>query len=563
MTVTEREREVLAEYVKARLAGGAAPPSSPCGEATRVTMRASPGELHVDDEAWHPEQPTGEGAPAPSLDEGEVTIALERRRGRGPGRPAQGCHGACRPRPAARRSASWPRPPPRPVSPRSPRSPPAPITRAIPSSGEKLPVVGLGSWITFNVGDDPELRDECAAVMRAFFGAGGRMIDSSPMYGSSQEVIGYGLGQARQAVALFSADKVWTSSGSRGPEQIEESRSALGRAGGSICSRCTTFSHGRTICPTLFAMKAEGRLRYVGITTSEGRRHGEIEQIMASRPIDFVQVTYNVLDREVEERILPLAQDRGIAVIVNRPFRQGALIRRGRAPSPALLGRGDRRGQLGAVPSQVHRLPSRGHLRDPGDQPGRARGREHGRRVRPAARCGHAPADGRARRGALMPEWWTYALSDFLLFSPRTYYRLIERHNAAVWPAQIVTLGLGLGIAGAAAPAGAAAGTHRLRHPGRAVGLGGVGVRLAALRHHQLGGGLPRLAVRDRGRCCWSGSASIRGRLSIPVGGGMRPAILGIGAAHPVAAALPGARAARWAAAGGRRRSSGSPRIRR
>ena len=201
----------------------------------------------------------------------------------------------------------------------------SPITRAIPSSGEKLPVVGLGSWITFNVGDDPELRDECAAVMRAFLGAGGRLIDSSPMYGSSQEVIGYGLARLGRPSSLFSAEKVWTSSGPGGPEQIEESRKHWGVKGFDLLQVHNLLAWEDHL-PMLFAMKAEGRLRYVGITTSEGRRHGEIEQVMASRPIDFVQVTYNVLDREVEQRILPLARDRGIAVIVNRPFRQGALI---------------------------------------------------------------------------------------------------------------------------------------------------------------------------------------------------------------------------------------------
>src|SRR5688572_22748024 len=95
-----------------------------------------------------------------------------------------------------------------------------PITKPIPSTGERLPVVGLGSWITFNVGDDVELRDECAAVMGAFFAAGGRMIDSSPMYGSSQAVIGYGLKKVARPAALFSADKVWTSSAGRA--QIEQ-----------------------------------------------------------------------------------------------------------------------------------------------------------------------------------------------------------------------------------------------------------------------------------------------------------------------------------------------------
>src|SRR5512145_1392650 len=100
----------------------------------------------------------------------------------------------------------------------------APLTRPIPSSGETLPAVGLGTWITFNVGNDRALRDQCTAVMRAFFDAGGRLIDSSPMYGSSQDVVGEGLARLGQPRALFSADKVWIGSGARGPAQIEESR---------------------------------------------------------------------------------------------------------------------------------------------------------------------------------------------------------------------------------------------------------------------------------------------------------------------------------------------------
>ncbi|MBA3318387.1 MAG: aldo/keto reductase [Gemmatimonadales bacterium] len=203
---------------------------------------------------------------------------------------------------------------------------PAPITRPIPSSGERLPVVGLGTWITFNVGDDPELGDECAAVIRAFFREGGRMIDSSPMYGSSQAVVGYGLRKLGSPPSLFSADKVWISSGSRGPDQIEESRGHWGVSRFDLLQVHNLLAWEEHLS-TLFAMKAGGRVRYVGITTSEGRRHREVEEIMRTHPIDFVQVSYNVLDREVEGRILPLAQERGIAVIVNRPFREGALIR--------------------------------------------------------------------------------------------------------------------------------------------------------------------------------------------------------------------------------------------
>jgi len=199
------------------------------------------------------------------------------------------------------------------------------LTRPIPSSGEQLPVVGLGSWITFNVGNDPVARDACAEVMKNFVEAGGRVIDSSPMYGSSQETIGYGLRKAALTTRVFSADKVWTGS-SRGREQIDQSRRNWQVSRFDLL-QVHNLLNWQEHLPTLFAMKAAGQLRYVGITTSEGRRHGEVEQLMRAHPLDFVQVTYNPVDREVEERILPLARDRGMAVIINRPFREGALVR--------------------------------------------------------------------------------------------------------------------------------------------------------------------------------------------------------------------------------------------
>jgi len=201
------------------------------------------------------------------------------------------------------------------------------LTRAIPATGEQLPLVGLGSWITFNVGTDRKLLDECAAVMAAFFEAGGRMIDCSPMYGSSQPTIGYGLKKLGYPRALFSAEKVWTSSASNGPEQIEQSREHWGVPRFDLMQVHNLLSW-REHLKTLLAMKADGKLRYIGITTSHGRRHDEIERIMESQPIDFVQVTYNPVDRAVEARILPLALERGIGVIVNRPFRQGPLVDR-------------------------------------------------------------------------------------------------------------------------------------------------------------------------------------------------------------------------------------------
>lgn len=201
------------------------------------------------------------------------------------------------------------------------------LTKPIPSTAEPLPVVGLGTWITFNVGDDGEARDGCAQVMRAFFAAGGRMVDSSPMYGSAQPVIGHGLAKLGEGAAgLFSADKVWISSDRRGPAQIEESRRHWGVPRFDLLQVHNLLSWEEHL-ETLVAMKAAGQVRYVGITTSEGRRHAEFERVMQGpHKLDFVQLTYNVVDREAEDRLLPLARERGIAVIANRPFQQGSLL---------------------------------------------------------------------------------------------------------------------------------------------------------------------------------------------------------------------------------------------
>jgi diketogulonate reductase-like aldo/keto reductase len=211
-----------------------------------------------------------------------------------------------------------------------------PLTRPIPSSGEQIPLVGLGSWITFNVGNDHPARAQCAEVMRNFFEAGGRLIDSSPMYGSSQGVIGDGLQKLGAQQRVFSADKVWTSS--PGAAQVEESR-RLWRVPRFDLLQVHNLLAWEQQLPLLQQMKAAGKLLYVGITTSEGRRNREFEQIMRTQRIDFVQLSYNLLDREAEERLLPLARERGIAVLVNRPFREGALLRQlQRQPLPAWAG---------------------------------------------------------------------------------------------------------------------------------------------------------------------------------------------------------------------------------
>jgi diketogulonate reductase-like aldo/keto reductase len=206
--------------------------------------------------------------------------------------------------------------------------------RRIPRSGELLPLVGLGTWITFNVGEDPAGRAESTAVMRAFFEAGGRLIDSSPMYGSAQAVVGHGLRQLGHPRQLFAADKVWTASDGARDAQVETSRRHWDVPRFDLLQVHNLLAWEAHL-PALLRLREQGRLKHVGITTSEGRRHGEIERLLAQQPIDTVQLTYNLVDREVEQRILPLAAERGIAVIVNRPFQQGELLRRlARHPLP-------------------------------------------------------------------------------------------------------------------------------------------------------------------------------------------------------------------------------------
>ena len=199
------------------------------------------------------------------------------------------------------------------------------LTRAIPASGERVPAIGMGTWITFNVGASERLRAQRRAVLETFFARGGGMIDSSPMYGSAEAVLGHGLARLENAQGLFSATKVWTLGQDRGIAQMEASLKLWGLERFDLM-QVHNLLDWQAHLETLTAWKAAGRVRYVGITTSHGRRHGDLADLMASRPLDMVQFTYNVLDREAERRLLPLAEDKGLAVIVNRPFRRGALF---------------------------------------------------------------------------------------------------------------------------------------------------------------------------------------------------------------------------------------------
>lgn len=211
---------------------------------------------------------------------------------------------------------------------------PQAIRKPIPSSGEPLPVIGMGTWLTFDVGDNARARAVRTQVLQAFFDHGGALIDSSPMYGSSQEVIGHGLAQVRNREALFSATKVWIYGRSLGIRQMEDARRLWGVPRFDLM-QVHNLLDWETHLETLKAWKADGRVRYIGLTTSHGRRHDDMARLMKAEPLDFVQLTYNVLDREAERRLLPLAAERGIAVIVNRPFQRGALFSRVRgSPLP-------------------------------------------------------------------------------------------------------------------------------------------------------------------------------------------------------------------------------------
>ncbi len=199
------------------------------------------------------------------------------------------------------------------------------LTKTIPSSGVIVPALGMGSWLTFDVGDDPLARAGRRDVLEAFFAAGGRLVDSSPMYGTSQEVIGWCLDALGRPDRLIAADKVWTPLQEDGAAQIERSRARWGVERFDLLQVHNLVDWKRHL-EALFEMKADGRLAHVGVTTYAGLRHDDLEQIMRTEPLDFIQLTYNIADREAEARLLPLAAERGIAVIANRPFREGALF---------------------------------------------------------------------------------------------------------------------------------------------------------------------------------------------------------------------------------------------
>jgi len=201
------------------------------------------------------------------------------------------------------------------------------IHRPIPRSGESLPVIGLGTWQTFDVGGDPAARAPLKEVLREFAQFGGSVIDSSPMYGSSESVVGDLAGELKLRPKLFIATKVWTTGREAGIRQMEESFRRL-RAEPIDLMQVHNLVDWRTHLATLRRWKEQGKIRYIGMTHYTASAYDDLARVVASEEIDFVQLNYSVAEREAERRLLPLAAEKRLAVLINRPFAGGPLFRK-------------------------------------------------------------------------------------------------------------------------------------------------------------------------------------------------------------------------------------------
>jgi diketogulonate reductase-like aldo/keto reductase len=209
------------------------------------------------------------------------------------------------------------------------------IQRAIPSSGERLPAIGMGTWQSFDVGGEAAGRAAAREVLRLFVERGGRVVDSSPMYGSSEAVLGELAAELAVQDKLFWATKVWTSGRDAGRRQMEESLRRM-RVRRMDLMQVHNLVDTATHLATLRQWKREGRVRYVGVTHYHAGAHAELARVLRAEKPDFVQVNYSLAEPEAGERLLPLAAERGVAVLANRPFGSGAMFSRVRGkPLPA------------------------------------------------------------------------------------------------------------------------------------------------------------------------------------------------------------------------------------
>lgn len=199
-------------------------------------------------------------------------------------------------------------------------------TREIPSSGEQLPVIGCGTYVGFDVEEDSTVFAELPAVLTTLFDAGGSLLDSSPMYGKAESVVGRLLKDANSSSRAFLATKVWTRGKASGIRQMEQSMKLLGSDRLDLI-QVHNLVDWKLHLATLSGWKEQGRVRYVGVTHYSVDAYDELEKVLRSETLDFVQLNYSVAAREAEQRILPLARERGIGVIVNMPFGGGGLLR--------------------------------------------------------------------------------------------------------------------------------------------------------------------------------------------------------------------------------------------
>jgi diketogulonate reductase-like aldo/keto reductase len=204
---------------------------------------------------------------------------------------------------------------------------PALAARAIPTDGRHLPVVGLGTWQTFDVGTDAAAYARLGSVLARFAELGGALVDSSPMYGNSESVLGDLAAQHVLRERLFLATKIWTRGRNEGIAQMEESLRRL-RAPRIELMQVHNLVDWKQHLPLLRAWKAEGRIRYLGITHYTASAYGEVEAVLRTEKLDFLQINYSLLEQDSAQRLLPLAAERGVAVIANRPFAEGALFAR-------------------------------------------------------------------------------------------------------------------------------------------------------------------------------------------------------------------------------------------
>ena len=201
------------------------------------------------------------------------------------------------------------------------------LERRIPRGHESLPAVGLGTWQVFDVGSDAAGLEQARETLRTFADGGGRVVDSSPMYGSSESVTGRLAAELGVGPKLFVATQVWTSGARSGVEQMEESMRRLGVERLDLM-QVHNLVDTATHLATLREWRAAGRVRYVGVTHYHAGAHADLERALARNDVDFLQVNYSLAEPEAERRLLRVAADRGVAVLVNRPFAEGAMFRR-------------------------------------------------------------------------------------------------------------------------------------------------------------------------------------------------------------------------------------------